>query len=634
MYLKTSFKRFLMVAFLALVALVVVGCVNNDEAVELAEKIYLPDADAIKGTFPLPKYAIGNKEAKITWESDNPAIISIGEFPDWDKSFNSELNYKATVVLPTDAETVVTLTATLQYGKQKAVKEIELSVVKNDYVKKTIAEAKQAKLADKIEITGVVIFSGEGGYVVKDATGQMYVYGGKGVKVGDKMQVRGTKDVYNRNPQVKFDSHEQLGTEAFDQEAEAEEMAVKDIPLHDNTDLAFYAKLVKVSGIVQNNTDSNVPYKIVNPLNPSEFVTVNKYSSTKSLKSLKDNLGKYIEVIGFVYDNRGDKFNLAIQDEFTGTTYTYTDQEVADVAVLGLQDKYAGQIVTGDLTLEKTANGAAITWASGNTDIVGNDGKVNLPDTDTKVTLTITATYNDKTATGTVEITVKKMPPVKINTLIDITPAKANDPKVLVVVEGVVIGHQYKGYWVADETGAILVYTNATPTTEKPFPTIGSYLSVKGELTTYKENQYFTSQIAPIDVKVLTGTAPTPIAPVELTFDQIFGLGIDTYAKAKTAAKTYFGRLITITGKVVQPSSNENYWNIVSLDDPTKFIYMSNLDSNAAIKLVKDKTVTITVIIREIFYIDDSSTYHNFYKNTFGGGYFDGNGVIVPQVAE
>ena len=631
MSLRTSLKRFFIVAVLAFVALVVVGCVNNDEAKEFAEKIQLADVDEIKGTFPLPKYVQGNKETSVTWTSDKPNIILIEEFPTWDKSFDATLYFKAKVVLPEDAETVVKLTANVTFGKQKATREFDLTVVKNDYKTMTVAEAKVAKAKeDKVMVTGVVTFVGEGGYVLKDDTGSIYIYKGKGVAIGDKMAVRGLADNYQKMPQVAFDSQEQVDKVAFDQAAEAVTMELKDIPNHDNKDLAFYSKLVKVSGIVKPNTDANMPYKIVNPLNFDEFVLVNKYTSAKSIESLKANVEKYIEIIAVIYDNRNNVFNLILPDTFTGTVFSYTDQQNADMALAALKEKWSGALVTGDVTLDAkvAAYGADVTWTSSDTAIFANDGKVNLPDNDTTITLTIVTSIPGKTATatGTVEITVKKLPPVKINTLIEKTPAKTDDPKITVVFEGVVIGHQYKGYWVADETGAILVFTNKVNSAEQPFPAIGKMLSVKGELTTFGEANSFTSQINPVDVKEITGTAPQVIAPVTMTFDQIFGLSIDTYAKAKDAGKTYYGKFITITGKV---SGSGNFWQIVNESNPDQFFRLNNLAANTG--LVKDQVVTITVMVRDFYFIDDTSTYNNFKKGVFGGVFFIGENVIVPK---
>ena len=630
MSLRTSLKRFLIVAVLAIVALVVVGCTNNKEAQAFADKIHLYEIDEIKGTFPLPKYVLGNKETSVVWTSDKPNVVAVEEFPDWDKSFSSELYYKAKVVLPTDAEAKVKLTAEVTFGKQKATKEFDLTVVQDNYVGKTIAEAKQADLKAKVKVEGVVIFVVEGGgYVIKDDSGQMYVYKGKDVKPGDKMVVRGEIGNYNKMPQLVFESQEQVDSVTIDLATLATTMNVKDIPNHDNKDLDFYSKLLKVNGLVKKNEDSNLPYKLVNPTNAEEFVLINKYSSPESIKTLAANIDKYVEIYAVVYDNRNGTFNLVVPDTFTGTDYSFTDQQKADMSLTELKEKWADMLVTEDVVFDAKVDkyNATVVWSSSNTDVLSNDGVVTLPETDTKVTLTITVTAPDKaTATGTVEVTVKKMAPAKINTLIELTPNKAADPKVPVLFEGKVIGHQFKGYWVADETGAVLIWTNKAASTEDPFPAIGSVVSVKGELTTYGEANSFTVQVAPLDVKVLDVAAPNPIAPIALTFDQMFGLGVDSHAKAKEAGKTYYGKLVTITGKV---TGKGNFWKIVSETNPDQFFRLNNLGTNAG--LTADEVVTITLMVREIYFIDDASDYHDYYKGTFGGIFFAGEGVIVPK---
>jgi hypothetical protein len=633
MSIRTNFKKFLVIAVLALITLVIVGCKKKVEdvvnlATAQAEKIHLADADKIIADFPLPKFVQGNKDAKITWVSDKPEYVQITEYSAEQTDFDATLYYLAKVTLPNE-KIAVNLTATVTVGEHVAIKKVELGVG-NTYTELSVTNAKAADKGTLVKVDGTVIFVSDSGYAFKDETGFMYVYGSNhGRKIGEKVVVRGATDVYNFMPQLSKAGAEKVGDEAtgFDPATLAEEITLGDIIKHDPKDKNFFSKLLKISGVVRKTTNANVPYEIYNPFKLGEFVGVSKYTSASSLEILETNKGKYIEANVITYDNRDAKFNVLFPDVAPKVNeLTYTDQNKADLSLEVLQMDLNGTIVTGNMDLKATveAYGATIVWTSGNAAVIDNTGKVTMPESDTKVTLTIVSTFGDKTATGTVEVTVKKLSVSKINTLIDLTPAKVADAKPLVLIEGKVIGWQYNGYWVADETGAMLVFTGAVHSEAVPYPAVGSMITVKGSLATYADTNEFTVQISPQEVKASTATAPTTIAPLTQTFADLIAYKVETRDKGKDAAKALYGKFITIQGKV---RGSGNFWYIDS-DVPGQFFRLNSLFANTGLEA--GKVVKITVMVRDFYYIDDTSDYNNYKKGCFGGVFFqDQNAITV-----
>lgn len=634
-------RNIILILLIAIISLVTVGCANNDDAAALTKKIYIVNNDRIMGNFPLPKYVEGNRNAPITWISSNPNYVSVAEYPEWDDKFDRELYVKATVVLPEDEGIEVTLTATVKFGKQVAKRELLITVVPNDFLELTAVEAKKVAKDTNIQVKGTVVMAGEAGYIVKDSTGYIYAYLSKhGLKVGDIVEVRGQRDTYNYMPQIKAPISEKIGREpeGYDPYADLETKTISQIMANPYTDSEMFGNLYKISGMVNTTGDSDLPYSFSNPIVLNEKLTVTKYSDVDALAELKEKAGKYVDAIVMIYSYRANEYNLLyVTDSLEVKTFTYTEQNYTDIALQMLQQKYTGMLVTGDLALEEKSGMeghlANVEWTSQNLEIVKNDGKVVLPETDVDVTLNIKVTLGDKTANGTVEITVKKLAVSPIASLIKMTPKAAADEKIIVLVEGVVVGYQYKGYWLADETGTMLIYLNTGVSAGTNAPLVGQVVQVKGGLTTYDEKNKFTSQISPIGTfTVLDKTAPTLPTPTELSFDTMFSHDIKTLDEAKLVAENYFGKVFTITGDLIQMSS-DNFWKIQDPTNPNRWFRMNDLASNTAVVALKNnaspKRVTITVMVRDLYFINDTSGYGNFTPGCMGGTYFVNTDVVV-----
>lgn len=626
MNLQTYIKQFLIIVLSLVICFVFSGCKGNDEANRLANKIQLLDIDEISGTFSLPKFVENDTNARIIWTSNKPNIIYISEFPEWDHKYNHNLYYMAKVTLPEEA-TEVELKAEVTYGKEKATRVFTVNVIRNEYHAMTIAKVKElTNQGEKVEIEGVVTFIGKDGYAIKDVSGTIFICDGKDVNIGDKMLVKGVFYCKQNNPQIMLDYQEQIDSIIFNPDKAAEAMELKTIQEHDEKDITFYGKLVKVKGIIKDNQDSNLPYKLVNPFNPSEFVCINKNCQDAVLKALYDNLNKYIETIALIYDNNSGAFSIIISNTFTENDFVISDEDEVNMALAFLIEKWTGTVVTENLNLEKYLDsyGTVVSWESKNPEVLTSDGKVGMPTKDTTVTFTITVAKNNTKASGKVEVVVKKITPMKIKKILEQTPKSALDEKVSVLLEGKVIGYQSKGYWVSDDTGAIFVFTNKENTFEEPFPEIGEMVLIKGELTTYGENYCFTAQVNLLNVMKITSTEMMLLDPIDLTFEQIYALNITSYEKAREVAMDYYGKFITITGKVMI-KDNLDKLCLVSINDSSQMIYVSSNSVN--VDLVDGQIITVTLLIEDIYFANDASTSQTYNQGTFGCIYFQGEAL-------
>lgn len=628
MNIGTSLKKFCSIIVLALVAFVLVACGAN-EAEEYAKKVYIPGHDAINGSFAVPKFVEGNEEVTIEWESSNTEIITIAEYEEWDYPSDDDvfaptpdLYFKATVILPEEATEVV-LKATVSYGKQTAVKELPVTVVADTYEYMTIEDVKdEASVDAAVRVEGVVSYFSNNGFAVEDETGYIYVYRGSGVSVGDKVVVRGNKSVYNNMPQLANAATEKVGEEqGYDAFADVEKLELAEIIAHDDKDSHFYSSLYIVEGIVQILEDEFDPYYIVNPKDTSEFVGVTSYSSADSLEELEDLVGEYVELHIMIYSSYGGDFSVCyVEGSAVQKDVSYTDQEKVDLATQVVTGSLKDAIITESFTLPTAVEDwdAAVTWKSSNETVLSNTGVFTAPAEATEVTLTATVKVGTVEKATDVKVTVVAVEIADVHDLLAITPLSKDDDETLVLIEGVVYGLQYQGYWVLDATGG--VYVRDTSGT----PKVGEVVQVLGNLASYNPHQSFNMQINPVRIdpfaserfKVLDKAAPETIDPIEISIEDLFALGVDDQETAVAAADTYYGKLLTITGTV---RGGGNFWYIDG-ENEGQFFRLNNLYSNKG--LVQGDEVEMTVIVRDIYYIDDTSGYDNYLTGTFGGVFF------------
>ena len=176
-----NIKKFLSLLFVAIFALVLIGCGGgtDDKAIleEQADKIYLGDLSEINNDIKLPKYAFGNKEFTVTWASSNEEVIKVQEYENDDK----ELYYQAAVTMALE-ETKVTLTATVTYKTLTTTRTFEVNVLADEYKGySTIAAVKAQEDKEKdvsmVKFSGTVAFSTGSGFGVTDGNDTIYCYG-------------------------------------------------------------------------------------------------------------------------------------------------------------------------------------------------------------------------------------------------------------------------------------------------------------------------------------------------------------------------------------------------------------------------------------------------------------------------
>lgn len=624
--MKSSIRKIWSIFILALALLALVGCGDNQAKV-LANKLYIVNHDEITGSFALPKYVEGNKNAPVTWESSHPNIVSIGEYPEWEHPAEDDtmqpspdLYYKATVVLPTE-ETKVTLKATVTYENKKATRDLSITVVADTYAAKTIKEAKATSLGTKVKVEGTVVFVSDNGYALKDDTGHLYVYiSGHGRRIGDKVVVRGETDKYNNMPQLKNSTVEKTGEEEnFDPYADLEEITLAELMAHPVDDADFYTTMYKIKGKIYSTDDRYNPFHIADPLDRQTFVGISNYSSSASLEDIEDYEEKYVEMVILIYSSYQGAYSVCyIEETAEETEIQYTEKQKADITLNKMVDLVKDEILTWDITLPTTDSefNATVKWESSKPEILTNDGKFTAPAEETTVKLKVTVTVGNTKVDKELELKALKLDVTKANDLIDMTPLKSGDEEPLVFVQGKVLGHQYGGYWVADETGAVLIYTQNRPN-------IGEIVQVKGYVSTYKPEESFNIQIKQIEYRTLKDAdEPTLIAAEEMSIEDIFALGVNSQDKAVEVAKDYYGKLITITGTV---RGSGHYWYIDGETDG-QFFRLNNLESNKG--LVEGENVTITVMVRDLYYIDDTSSYNNFKAGAFGGVFFGEDAIV------
>lgn len=207
----------------------------------------------------------------------------------------------------------------------------------------------------------------------------------------------------------------------------------------------------------------------------------------------------------------------------------------------------------------------------------------------------LTAKFNAKTLT--------------IEEVIAETPA-TSDVKKDIITTGKVIALQYKGYWIADNTGAILVYLNAE-INDTNAPKVGETIKLNGQVTTYGENYgYYTSQI------VNPSYSQAPNLELELT-SEVKEISSFFTNKPSTWKEAFdldmFGKLITITGTV---RGSGNFWYIDGTEE-NQWFRLNNLASKDG--LTQGEVVTATVLVRDIYFADDTSQYGNYKQGCYGG---------------
>ena len=622
-----NIKQVVLIIVLGLI-MSLMGCQKNNEAQAIANQIIIANQNEISESFALPKIMNGNPDGYVTWESSLPELITISEYPLWNTAFSKDEYYQAVVILPT-IDTTVSLTATVIYGNQLASKVFKVTVLANQYEVLSIALAKEATPNQSVEVSGTVVVSLDHCYVIQDDTGTLYSDDQSHTYVvGDIVRLRGKKINYNQMPQINVEMSEKIGQElfGFDPFVGLDTLSIEQLMDSDPTQLDWYGSLVYLSGVVASSDDPMYPYRLVHPVDPTQFIRISRDSDETGKIELQASVGEYINGVVLVYGyDAGAYYVLYIPETVIQEDYAYTTEDYLAIAAQSLQQQYSGLVVQGDQILDEemglAGHEATLTWVSQEPSVISHDGKVTYSDETTIVFFEVTLTIEDEAALVTVEVIIPECPLSTIASLIPLTPAQSTDLLPLVGIEGVVIGHEYKGYWVADETGALLIGLNEVITVGINAPAIGTVVHLKGRLTPCKEATSFTIQLLPIGTyTVLNKPAPVVLRPIDETFDTLFALNVTSYQDAKMAGLQYYGKQMTLCGTIVQINS-DHVWKIQDPANPNQWVQLNNLGSNVFLKANENQMVSITMMIRNIYYVDDQSVYDYYRMGTVGGVY-------------
>ncbi|MDD4212251.1 MAG: hypothetical protein PHY42_02495 [Bacilli bacterium] len=617
-------KHVLVIFMMGLVCLT--GCQKNDEAKIYADKIEMSHLTEIIESFALPKRI--DDVADVTWSSSHGDIIVISEYPEWESGEGHNDYYKAWVTLPIK-QTTVTLTATVLYGNQIARKTFDVRVWPNRYPYLSIEQAKELTPSKIVQIQGVVVAKFDSGFVLFDEIDYVFVKEENAqLAVGDIVCVRGVRVSPQGVPQIDCDFYEKLDEkpDTFNPFTNINAITIEDLMTHDEKDSSFYGTLYQVSGIIVSESDGYYPYRFIHPIHQGTSIKVSYLTDDAGKQELRSAEDKYMSAIVMIFGYQEGEFNLLyIPGTLEENTYPYTTDDYLNMALESLEDKYNELNIYKDISLDATigiqGHEATITWTSKNHAILSNDGKVVSPLEETIVEMKVVLRIEEKTKEATINLIIKpKEITSDISSLIALTPEKSVDPMSRYVIEGVVVGHQDRGYWVADATGAILVWLGSVVTSENA-PEMGTFIRITGCLTTMGEASQFTVIFLPLSPhEILDNALPTLLEPIPITFDRIFGYNVGSKSDAKSVGLTYYGKQITITGTVVGTDSN-NVWKIHDPLNPSRWILLTNLASSTRIKDLEEETITITLMVSKIYFTNDTS-HDDYHIGTFGGVYF------------
>ena len=234
--------------------------------------------------------------------------------------------------------------------------------------------------------------------------------------------------------------------------------------------------------------------------------------------------------------------------------------------------------VTSDLTLpSSTSNGATVTWASSNEDLITSAGKVTRPtDTDTEVTLTATITVkgndvvSDEVRTKKFELTVKKAVTSsdELSSIADAALAELTLETTIVTSDLTLPSSTSNGAtvtWASSNEKLITPAGKVTRPEDKDTEvTLTATITVKGTETIPDEVRTkkfkVTVKKAGLDPKELKEKADAAAAELKLkttTVTSNLKLPTSTSNGATVTWKSSNTKLITSTGKVTRPKDKD-----------------------------------------------------------------------------
>ncbi|MCR3906135.1 MAG: lamin tail domain-containing protein [Tenericutes bacterium] len=422
---------------------------------------------------------VGTEGVTVTWSSDTPAVIS-----------------NTGVVVRTEVNVTVVLTATLHYGTETLEKEFEVVVLaaENFELVADIAEAisisKDGLSYNRtyVKINAVTIMGiTNDGVVFADDSGFLFAYMGSrrdDLVVGDVYDVIGLTDRYFGSWQLNNTAVSATPVIWIESDAAVtvvtpvvansvtDMMANHAIPTTEAPDIdyVYYRLTAKVR--VQNPGD-NYGTVFVNPdyigddiptapnsAHATDGVMI-YYQSNKAAFDAFDGVTVTFNALFYGYRSDRTVFTILFIETVDDIENTLTDTELVDVAGLSLQNNFMTEYTEATtVSLPSSLLGTSIAWASSHDTLIDPvTGAVTLPaEGQVEVTLTATITLNAVEKEFTYKINVGEL---ELSTIAD---ARLEDNMTKVLIEGVITGFAYNTsfnnatVYIQDATAGVNLY--------------------------------------------------------------------------------------------------------------------------------------------------------------------------------
>ena len=615
MFLK-NFKKFLFAVVLLIVSFIAVGCGKKIDYAEILEeaksKIMLSgEITNLTGDLSLPVNVVVNVEGEdieiaIVWTATQSSFFSIGEV-------DTEGKLTASVTRPAAGEpqAEVTLTATLQYGEESTTR--EWTVYVRPMPSATVVNvlgAKNSSIGEVLEITGTVTYKISAGFMIHDETGGIYVYSSSvpsGVVPGAVVKVTGNRAVYYSMPQISSPAVEVLTpapTTGYDFTS-APESTLQQVVGLSSANVASYAKMVKVTGLVEKNVNATYAEYSLRDIIDDDIIYIYNSSNNEVKTELNDKVGKYVSMVVITYDFHSTQLiwrNLGVPGTVEEvSTPVLTDEQIMTKSKAQITSLYNEKEFAADLNLiTTTSTGGTVVWASDKPNVIAADGKLTAQAEDTVVTLTASITAGALEEDLEVTVTVKALSTSTVKQVLDAIDAANADGNVVPLVKmvGVVIGTDLDGYYyLADETGTVYVRHKVGDDSLK----IGDRVQVVGTgLVFNNNNKQYTRQInGNYAVTVLDqDTHESPLAPVDANITDFDFTITAEELKTKVPQQALLGKILSLNVYITRQGQYNNVYLTTSLEDgaPKMLVYHKSVNQQQLIDLVGTQAVVTAVL--------------------------------------
>ena len=478
----------------------------------------------------------------------------------------------------------------------------------------TLSDLFDATQGEYVQVSGQVIYvSGVHGYWIEDETGRAYIYVNKehDIKVGDKLTVKGTKDLYYSLLEVKDVSvvSKEAGEYNYEDhiiEGDVTQLAevVPASSPYTKEDLAILGKYYHVSGRIVKDPNGKYTYALQDDLSGKSIVLYDSQFAEGTLEKLTSLEGKYVEMIVIFNDFYSSGFGRVIP--LVDTIKEAKAPELADDQKVAKTKeeltKLLSEEVKASINLYTTNNfeGVTITWESDKPEVLDNTGKLGTSaNVSEEVVLTAVIKAGEVTETVTFNVVVVF---VAESTVAEVVKACDGEAKTVVFTGKVVALDQDGYFYVSDATGVIYVRTKLGDVAA-----LGDVVTVTGETAVYtSSNKQYTRQINAVEIKKVEKAVDAMKAVVVSYADFVSyeadEAGVFTDAAIATIKESnVLGKIVTLTGYVQLRGSYGNVYICESEATDSKGIlvyYKSNKYDE--LKAFEGKQITVTLPVYDV----------------------------------